>query len=509
MAKKKKSFRFRFPWFSEASATRPKDESKSRQKADTSIPIQESSEKAAAKSPPTQHQEVPIDEHQQHSPSNSHQPDKTFSITIESPKHSLSKPESLPSVSSFSISKSPPASQPRSPAHSALERTHEESRATAVESASQAKSPPQQVKEEKLVSEPQPKESPSKTIPKSPEITQPEISSHVTEPVPQPKDSPLKSIPKSLKLTQPESSSHTSSPMSKPFSKPKESTLITIPKSTKTSPKHMKFELDSNREDTQSVLEAQRKFHQNGEIEKVVHEHTEKGKAKDAMTRETEVKLHKEASVSETLTKDSFSKSFQTDWKKQAIGESIERKLMFAASNSNGEEIGVINSVDPMTKSKSIDFHQMDVLSNRERTPLKRGIREDILKFVQKIEIGQPTDPMEDKPVNTITLAGENRGATMQIGSKLTKKEGSVHIHRAYKSDPEESQEVTTDAEEGSNNLIEQDEVGKAYVNSNIQSINNSLMYHGSITEKDPGVQLILPQKPAEPIHSDDEDSKG
>ena len=77
----------------------------------------------------------------------------------------------------------------------------------------------------------------------------------------------------------------------------------------------------------------------------------------------------------------------------------------------------------------------------------------------------------------------------MHLGSESAKKEGSVHIHRAYKSDPEDTNEVTTDGEENTN-----EEVGMAYVNSNIQSINNSLMFHGSITERDPGVQVTLPQ---------------
>lgn len=62
--------------------------------------------------------------------------------------------------------------------------------------------------------------------------------------------------------------------------------------------------------------------------------------------------------------------------------------------------------------------------------------------------------------------------------SQSTRKKGSIHnIHR-------------TKEEE------EKDEAGKAYVNSNIQSMNNSLMVQGSINGRDPGVHVILPEKP-------------
>lgn len=89
--------------------------------------------------------------------------------------------------------------------------------------------------------------------------------------------------------------------------------------------------------------------------------------------------------------------------------------------------------------------------------------------------------PTDDKTVSVVTLAGDNRGATMHVAgshSQSTRKKGSIHnIHR-------------TKEEE------EKDEAGKAYVNSNIQSMNNSLMVQGSINGRDPGVHVILPEKP-------------
>ncbi|GAU26880.1 hypothetical protein TSUD_02830 [Trifolium subterraneum] len=75
-----------------------------------------------------------------------------------------------------------------------------------------------------------------------------------------------------------------------------------------------------------------------------------------------------------------------------------------------------------------------------------------------------------------------------------------------------ESKKVTTDGEGNTNNAednsMEHSDVGKAYVNSNIQSINNSLMFHGSINERDPGVQVTLSQKPSETIKRDEKDTR-
>jgi hypothetical protein len=151
--------------------------------------------------------------------------------------------------------------------------------------------------------------------------------------------------------------------------------------------------------------------------------------------------------------------------------------------------------------------------NEKEKGPIQKGIKDDITKFVHKISASvQPTQPMEDKKFSVITLTGDNRGATMHVGSESDKKEGSIHIHRAYKNESEESIDVTTDGEGNTNNdeenSMEHSEVGKAYVNSNIQSINNSLMFHGSINERDPGVQVTLPQKPSETINRGEKDTQ-
>ncbi|XP_004501126.1 uncharacterized protein [Cicer arietinum] len=129
---------------------------------------------------------------------------------------------------------------------------------------------------------------------------------------------------------------------------------------------------------------------------------------------------------------------------------SLESKMMFATSTSNPSE--------------------------------NNTMKDDETNFVNKVATVNPTTqvPMDDKKVSVVTLAGENRGATMHVAdsqSQSTKKKGSIHkIHRT-------------------NEKEEKEEGGKAYVNSNIQSMNNSFMLQGSLTGRDPGVRVILPQK--------------
>ncbi|GMH16205.1 hypothetical protein Nepgr_018046 [Nepenthes gracilis] len=137
---------------------------------------------------------------------------------------------------------------------------------------------------------------------------------------------------------------------------------------------------------------------------------------------------------------------------------------------------------------------------------LPNEVKEDITKFVHKLGIGQAKQPLDDKPYSIITLAGENKGATMNLGLEPVKREGSIHIYRGYKIKPDESVNTTTD-EEGSSKRgksgeqkAEEDKATEAHINSNAQGINNSLVFSSSITETNPGVKLVHSRSPTEPV---------
>jgi hypothetical protein len=168
------------------------------------------------------------------------------------------------------------------------------------------------------------------------------------------------------------------------------------------------------------------------------------------------------------------------------ISEPLERKVMFAVATSNPSENNIKVPADP-------------VIANVSNSPMQNSTmkEEDATNFVNKVTTANPTTitklPDHDKTVSVVTLAGDNRGATMHVAdshSQSTRKKGSIHdIHLI-------------------NEEEEKDEAGKAYVNSNIQSMNNSLMVQGSINGRDPGVRVILPQQPEPQVKRDLENRK-
>jgi len=110
----------------------------------------------------------------------------------------------------------------------------------------------------------------------------------------------------------------------------------------------------------------------------------------------------------------------------------------------------------------------------------------------------------EDSGMRVITIAGENRGAYMEL-VQSQKKHQPNYLHKkgnSIKVDGGESE--SSSAEEGKINKKEKNNKGRtkssfpmaAYMNSNVQCVNNSLLYHASCSHHDPGVRLTLSKKP-------------
>ncbi|OIW17234.1 hypothetical protein TanjilG_02523 [Lupinus angustifolius] len=114
----------------------------------------------------------------------------------------------------------------------------------------------------------------------------------------------------------------------------------------------------------------------------------------------------------------------------------------------------------------------------------------------------------EGSGMKVITIAGENRGAYMEL----------VHSHKQHEpkylhkkgndsskinGDGVESEGLSSGGEESSGRK-DKNHKGKttssfpmaAYMNSNVQCVNNSLLYHASCSHHDPGVRLTLSKKP-------------
>ncbi|KAK7397454.1 hypothetical protein VNO78_18626 [Psophocarpus tetragonolobus] len=107
--------------------------------------------------------------------------------------------------------------------------------------------------------------------------------------------------------------------------------------------------------------------------------------------------------------------------------------------------------------------------------------------------------------LRVITIAGENRGAYMELTQSPKKQEGKYLQKKGNSNinvDGVESE--SSSAEDGHVNKKEKNQKAtnsssfpmSAYMNSNVQCVNNSLLYHTSCSHHDPGVRLSLSKKP-------------
>lgn len=179
--------------------------------------------------------------------------------------------------------------------------------------------------------------------------------------------------------------------------------------------------------------------------------------------------------------------------------ETSDRTETFTTTSSSSKPIKT-----PKDRSTSRMSFQKIVSSTAEQAPPHKQIREDARKLHKQATGNQ----MLENLVSVITLTGENRGASMHSSSEPAKEEESVHIHRRYKSNPDDSLESTTDEEVNNKDrsfedgTSQDDQQTSAYINSNVQSINNAIVFNSFVTEGNSGVEAVFPQNPAESIKS-------
>ncbi|KAK1280946.1 hypothetical protein QJS04_geneDACA023188 [Acorus gramineus] len=155
---------------------------------------------------------------------------------------------------------------------------------------------------------------------------------------------------------------------------------------------------------------------------------------------------------------------------------------------SNGKE----RKVEIGTTRGASPFHV-------ERNTMQKDIKENTLKYVQDITSNKSKHPMTDYKVSIITLAGENIGASMHIGSEAGKGDSIIHVHRGDKLNEDNKDEATRNKEKPThkNNAAPAIMAG---INNNVQSINNSIMHNSSCNEKNSGVHMVLSSKSTEPV---------
>nr|ABK24731.1 unknown [Picea sitchensis] len=131
---------------------------------------------------------------------------------------------------------------------------------------------------------------------------------------------------------------------------------------------------------------------------------------------------------------------------------------------------------------------------------LQQGIREDISNLTHRLselhgqqKLGSNGDQkMQDLGVRVITLAGENRGAIMDMGSE-SRKNDVLDVQRVnHKPGGANKNEESPDG----NHRQKAAGPVNAFVNSNIQAANNSILYNSTCPHRDPGVRLALSNNP-------------
>ncbi|XP_051139573.1 uncharacterized protein LOC127257229 [Andrographis paniculata] len=178
----------------------------------------------------------------------------------------------------------------------------------------------------------------------------------------------------------------------------------------------------------------------------------------------------------------------------QDIPGDIKTKL---ESSSNPEEIKEVKEINngQITESRA-DATAIDEKTEvpkpagvaEIRDPMHKDIRDDIKTLVNRV--GDPKFAAPDHPVSVITLAGENRGAVMQMGPNSS--EGLVPIRRGYKIDQSNDEKNKNDDDKNEANANRNRP--EAYVNNNVQAINNTIVVNTSITERNPGVHMAMAQ---------------
>uniref|UniRef100_A0A2C9U058 Uncharacterized protein n=1 Tax=Manihot esculenta TaxID=3983 RepID=A0A2C9U058_MANES len=93
---------------------------------------------------------------------------------------------------------------------------------------------------------------------------------------------------------------------------------------------------------------------------------------------------------------------------------------------SSGEHIKIVSSTQPKAKKKFSESHHKPSMLTGEQVSYHKEIRDDNFKFVHKLGVGQLKYPMDERPVSIVTIAGENRGASMVVRSESAKKYGPL-----------------------------------------------------------------------------------
>ncbi|KAK8975700.1 hypothetical protein V6N11_021550 [Hibiscus sabdariffa] len=483
MGEQRHLFRFRLPWLSAAATTRPAAQTEAPSQTNTTVPIQRQPFRPAGTAPlqttPTRVQ----------APARKKEPQPAATSRLATQPRATSRPASPPrhQIRASSV--------PPSPSRRVTETqrtSHPESASREIiqaQATSKTRSPSRVPMQARAVSVPP---SPSRIV-SQPQATEQAVSK-------QQSSSRLASQP----------TGQTSLRSSSPSRRATQAQTLSPPNKSPTAPAEIK-EVAQITSTTTETPSAPLKPKERAERKKVVEERRKaaaKASTHEGPEQRTDTKLLTAATDAGTKTREQLEAALETGKRHQEKQEDTGTKKASTTSSTDEKQIKTVGSAYLKNESTPNKAPQKHASSKWEQVPLHEEIKDDTSKFVHKLTTGQPQLPTEQQSISVLTLAGENRGASFHLGSESRKTDGLVHIHRGYKINPDDSPGATTDCEGISRGRKLKDSVTKAnpasraYVNNNIQSINNSIVSESSVNAQNPGVHLELLHNLAELIKS-------
>lgn len=148
----------------------------------------------------------------------------------------------------------------------------------------------------------------------------------------------------------------------------------------------------------------------------------------------------------------------------------------------------VQETIDKPTKMHNA--HNSGVAGNWKREPTKKDKSTGGKKLLSD---------SEDFGMRVITLAGENKGAVMELTTSH-KKTHSHNLDEKKKNGKSGFQSNSESGEEGKHNddkeaKAVQSQPMTAFLNSNVQGVNNSILFNATCRFNDPGIHLSLTRK--------------
>ncbi|KAL1817864.1 hypothetical protein ACET3Z_020438 [Daucus carota] len=150
-------------------------------------------------------------------------------------------------------------------------------------------------------------------------------------------------------------------------------------------------------------------------------------------------------------------------------------------------------------KSTVSESRKKPVISNKDRIPFQNSLRNDISMFAQKMAMAHTENSKVEQLASVVALVGKNKGASMKLGFESPKDEGS------FKTEPvegtkEKERNKRAKRKRSPNENDQENQITRAFINNNVQDINNSILMNSFITERNPGVHVALIYDPTEPV---------